>query len=278
MGVWKRIALFAVALVPFTGASELLVDTTSGPVKGFYNTSSETVRAFLNIPYAEPPTGSLRFKPPVPKSRTNQSIDATSFPSTCPGLYAYSNESIWSVLPYSPWNTDSMSEDCLSINVWAPAAKHTKSQPGKTAVMMFVHGGAFTQGGSAIAYYDGNNIVEDKDGVIVVTFNYRLSVFGFPNAPGLKDGQQNVVLLDQRLAVEWVHRNIAQFGGDPSRIMLFGQSAGAASTDMYSYAYPNDPIVHAIGILSGAAPLITNNDQMHQNWQNLSVKHSETAI
>ncbi|KAB8209410.1 Alpha/Beta hydrolase protein [Aspergillus parasiticus] len=254
-------------------ASELLIDTTSGPVEGFYNSSS--VRAFLGIPYAEPATGSRRFKPPVPKSRSNQTVQADSFPSTCPGQYTFSNESIWSVLPYMPWNTESMSEDCLAINIWAPKSKKGN---GKSAVMMFIYGGGFTQGGTAIPFYDGTNLVEDHQDIVVVTFNYRVSIFGYPNAPGLESGQQNVGLLDQRLAVEWVHRNIAQFGGDPSRIMLFGQSAGAASTDLYTYAeltfidvqYPKNPIIHGVIMQSGAASIIINDDQTHQNWQNLS--------
>ncbi|OGM45048.1 carboxylesterase family protein [Aspergillus bombycis] len=246
-------------------ASDLLIDTTSGAVEGFYNSSS--VRAFLGIPYAEPAAGSRRFKPPVPKSRSNETVRADSFPPTCPGQYTFSNESIWSVLPYMPWNTDSMSEDCLAINIWTPKIK---KESGKLAVMMFIYGGGFTQGGSAIPFYDGTNLVEDHQDVVVVTFNYRVSIFGYPNAPGLEPGQQNVGLLDQRLAVEWVQRNIAQFGGDPSRIMLFGQSAGAASTDLYTYAYPKNPIVHGVIMQSGAASIITNEDRTHQNWQNLS--------
>ncbi|KAF7592161.1 hypothetical protein BBP40_000648 [Aspergillus hancockii] len=99
---------------------------------------------------------------------------------------------------------------------------------------------------------------------------YRVSVFGYPNSPDLEPDQRNVGLLDQRLAVEWVRQNIAQFGGDPSSIMLFGQSAGAASVDFYTYAYPHNPIVRAVGIQSGAAALMISNDQAHLNWNNLS--------
>ncbi|KNG89845.1 carboxylesterase family protein [Aspergillus nomiae NRRL 13137] len=261
-----RLGIFVATILSSTAlASELYIDTTSGPVEGFYNSSS--VRAFLGIPYAEAAGGSRRFKPPVPKSRSNETVQADSFPPTCPGQYTFSNESIWSVLPYMPWNTKSMSEDCLAINIWTP---QTKKENGKLAVMMFIYGGGFTQGGSAIPFYDGTNLVEDHQDIVVVTFNYRVSIFGYPNAPGLEPGQQNVGLLDQRLAVEWVQRNIAQFGGDPSRIMLFGQSAGAASTDLYTYAYPKDPIVHGVIMQSGAASIIINEDTAHQNWQNLS--------
>ncbi|KAI9925448.1 hypothetical protein MW887_005829 [Aspergillus wentii] len=248
-------------LITSSLASELTVNTTSGPIHGFYNDTTQTVRSFLGIPYAEPPTASHRFLPAVPKTYSPSPFNASSFGPTCPGLYTFSNESIWSVLPYLPWNTDSMSEDCLSLNVWAPAKRHKSGKrDGKAAVMMYVYGGAFTQGSTAIPFYDGSNIVRDNEDVVVVTFNYRVTVFGYPNAPGVR---QNAGLLDQRLAVEWVQQNIANFGGDPSRIMLFGQSAGSAS-------YPNNPIVHAFGMESGAANIITSNDTTYQNWDRLS--------
>ncbi|KAF1986735.1 alpha/beta-hydrolase [Aulographum hederae CBS 113979] len=129
------------------------------------------------------------------------------------------------------------SEDCLHLNIW------TKPQTGEKAkaVLVWIHGGGF-QGGSPnnpasigqyLAYYED---------VVVVSAAYRLNIFGFPGLPGAGI-PQNAGLLDQRLAVEWVRDNIASFGGDPSRITLFGQSAGAAGIDYYSYAWKNDPIV-----------------------------------
>ncbi|PKX97972.1 carboxylesterase family protein [Aspergillus novofumigatus IBT 16806] len=213
--------LLGSAALAAASTSELQVETTSGIVHGFYNNSAETVRTFLGIPYAEPPVSERRFAPAVRKSR-----------------------SIWTVLPYNPWNTADMSEDCLSINVWAPAAKHKKAK-GKKAVMMYIYGGGLRRG-------------------------YRVTVFGYPNSPDLPRGEQNVGLLDQRLAVQWVHDNIERFGGDPSRIMLFGQSAGAASVDMYTYAYPDNPLVHGVAIEAGAADIITSADSTHQNWDKLS--------
>jgi glutamate-1-semialdehyde 2,1-aminomutase len=96
-------------------------------------------------------------------------FDASSFGPPCPGQFSFSNESIWTVLPYNPWNTADMSEDCLSINVWAPAAKHKKAK-GKKAVMMYIYGGGFVQGGTALTFYDGNNLVQDNEDIIVVTF------------------------------------------------------------------------------------------------------------
>jgi carboxylesterase type B len=93
--------------------------------------------------------------------------------------------------------------------------------------------------------YDGQHIVRDNDDVLVVTFNYRLNVFGQPNAPQLSSAtqSQNFGLLDVDAAIQWVHLNIANFGGDPERIILFGQSAGGTAADLYSYMHPHDNIV-----------------------------------
>jgi carboxylesterase type B len=106
---------------------------------------------------------------------------------------------------------------------------------------------------SNTVFYEGQNIVRDNDDVLVVTFNYRMNIFGQPNAPQLSStpSSQNFGLLDQRAAVEWLHANIATFGGDPERIILFGQSAGSLAADAYMYANPTDTIVK--GELRGTA-------------------------
>lgn len=161
--------LLGSAALAVASSSELQVETTSGIVHGFYNNSAETVRTFLGIPYAEPPVGARRFAPAVRKSRMDGVFNASSFGPPCPGQFSFSNESIWTVLPYNPWNTADISEDCLSINVWAPAAKHKKGK-GKKAVMMYIYGGGFVQGGTALTFYDGNNLVQDNEDIIVVTF------------------------------------------------------------------------------------------------------------
>ncbi|KAK4861826.1 hypothetical protein LT330_003861 [Penicillium expansum] len=243
--------------------------TSSGILNGIYNDSAHTVRAFLGIPYAEPPVQELRWAPPRPKSPESP-IDASSFSSPCAQVYTYSNESIYSILPSKIWNSGDMSEDCLYMNIWAPSVEN-RGHGGfeKAAVMMFIHGGSYDTGATSVAYYDGTNLVENNDNLIVVTFNYRLNVFGFPNAPDIDPSKQNLGLLDQRLAIEWVHGNIASFGGDPDRILLFGQSAGAASVDIHSYAYPDDPIVSAFALHSGTAPLLTTAPD-HKNWNELS--------
>jgi carboxylesterase type B len=142
---------------------ELWVMTSSGLLNGIYNNSARTVRGFIGIPYAEPPIKKLRWAPPRPKSPSY--IDASSFRSPCPQVHTYSNESIWSVLPYKIWNSGDMSEDCLYMNIWAPVKNRGQELH---AVMMFIHGGSYDSGGSSAGYYDGTDLVQNHD-VIVVT-------------------------------------------------------------------------------------------------------------
>ncbi|KAL2870549.1 Alpha/Beta hydrolase protein [Aspergillus lucknowensis] len=262
------VSLFLSLAALGAAAPELHVLTSSGPVHGIYNDSASTVRAFLGIPYAEAPTGDLRFAPPREKSPSHSPIDASKYGPPCPQLYNPSNQSIWDVLPYGPWNTADMTEDCLSINVWTPSKGRLGDN--KAAVLLFVHGGGYTSGAGSNEVYDGVELVRDNEDAILVTFNYRLNFFGFPNSPGLKLSEQNVGFLDQRLAVEWVHRNIANFGGDPERILLFGQSAGAGSVDAYAYAYPDEPLVSAFGLESGTASRGSDADPTESDWNALS--------
>ncbi|KAL4815008.1 Alpha/Beta hydrolase protein [Aspergillus spinulosporus] len=243
-----------------------------GIVHGIYNDTAHRVRAFLGIPYAEPATGDLRFAPPQPRTPSQHPINASSFGAPCPQVYNYDNESIWSVLPYRIWNAEDMSEDCLLVNVWTPTEQQTKNSTAERkgkAVMLFIHGGGFGEGAGSVGFYDGVDLANSGD-VVVVTFNYRLNVFGYPNAPGLDLAEQNPGLLDQRLAVQWVRQNIANFGGDPDRILLFGQSAGGASVDAYAYAYPEDPLVSGFVLQSGTVSLFNNADTAHANWNRLS--------
>ncbi|KAF7589909.1 hypothetical protein BBP40_003527 [Aspergillus hancockii] len=138
-----------------------------------------------------------------------------------------------------------LDEDCLAINIW------TKPQQGeqKKAVLFYIHGGAYWLGSGSLFVTDGS-ILADENDVVVVSFNYRLSIFGFSGAPGQP---WNVGLMDQRLALEWTRANIAAFGGDPFRITVLGQSVGGVSADMLAFSYPNDPIAHAFIAMSGVA-------------------------
>ncbi|KAG8679831.1 hypothetical protein FRC09_018681, partial [Ceratobasidium sp. 395] len=244
---------------------ELHVKTTSGTLVGRYNATG--VRAFLGVPYAFSPTGARRFAEPIPYKLTSDYVsDATSFGYTCPGQY-YPGTTIYTELPFLPFSEQN--EDCLVLNVWAPTKDRVKAKGGKLPVMVFIPGGYFTQGGSAVGATDATNLVANHD-VVVITMNYRLSVFGFPNFGNAR----NLGLLDQRVALEWAHNNANKFGGDPSRITLFGQSAGGISADAHMFMTWNftsetaprnsTPIVQAVGIFSGGVFLDIFSTDKHQ--------------
>ncbi|PQE26535.1 hypothetical protein CJF30_00001287 [Rutstroemia sp. NJR-2017a BBW] len=234
------------------------VTTTSGSVTGHAASAYSEVSEYLGIPFGQPPVGNLRFAAPVRYSGSG-AINASTFGNTCATLRSSSSSpptaqqlafsNITAVgLEFLGATTAAdvvYSEDCLYLNIW------TKPQSGeaKKAVMVYLYGGGFSSGSSSVSVYNGAALVEKED-VIIVNFNYRVSILGFPGNPS---SQGNLGFLDQRLALEWIRDNIASFGGDPTRITLFGQSAGGASTDYYSYAFSSDPIVHALIEQSGTA-------------------------
>ncbi len=175
-----------------------------------------TVQAFLGIPYAAPPVGPLRWRPPQPARGWTGVRDATR-----PGFACM--QAVPASAAYGP------SEDCLTLNVWTPGATGRRPLP----VMVFIHGGGFVFGSGAEPAYDGTALA--RRGVVLVTLNYRLGVFGFLAHPALtrETGTSgNYGLLDQVAALRWVQANIAAFGGDPHRVTLFGESAGGTSVAM----------------------------------------------
>ncbi|KAG8766000.1 hypothetical protein FRC12_007144 [Ceratobasidium sp. 428] len=267
---------------PTLDTDQLLVKTTSGTLVGRYNATN--VRAFLGVRYAFPPTGTRRFAAPVPYDVTSDNMwNATSFGYTCPGQY-YPGATIYTILPFLPSNEQN--EDCLTLNVWAPTKQRVQALEGKLLpIVVFIPGGYFTQGGSAVSATDATNLVANND-VIVVTMNYRLSVFGFPNFGSAR----NAGLLDQRLALEWARNNAAQFGGDSSRITLVGQSAGGISADAHMFAMWNStpgsalhdsaPIANSVAILSGGVFLdifSTDKQQVHFGQLGAAVGCSASA-
>jgi Carboxylesterase family len=195
-------------LVSLAGAP---VKTTSGVLTGTAGKSYGSVSAYLGVPFAQPPIGPLRFAAPV-AYKSSAPHNATAYGKDCPGTIA---------LGGSGPGKSGVTDDCLFLNVWAPTPK--AGDTGKKAVMVWFYGGGFVGGGTSGGMYDGTSFAKNHD-VIVVTTNYRLTIFGFPGAPGLKD--QNAGLLDQRLAVEWVRDNIEAFGGDPKKIVLVSLSDG----------------------------------------------------
>ena len=234
---------------------ELSVQTTSGLVHGKIDASNPDVRQFLGIPFAQPPLDELRFAPPqpLPDSAASNSIDATALPPSCmqwlgTGPSVYTRE----VLEFNLQGlntTGSISEDCLTLSVWAPKGASSKGKP-PLPVLIYVYGGGFNTGGQDVPYQIPTQWVQRTQDHIVVSFNYRLNIFGYPNAAAALG---NAGLLDQRAAVEWVRDNIAGFGGDPSRLVLWGQSAGASSVSYYVYAWAEDPIISGFILDSGTA-------------------------
>ena len=193
------------------------VTTESGAVQGVR--LSGNISAFRGIPYAAPPIGMLRWKPPSPPAHWEGVRQAAQFGAACLQLQGRL-DNIYADDPFG------MSEDCLYLNVWKPDT--AKRAP----VMVWIHGGAFSGGNSGAGIYEGAELA--RHGVIVVSMNYRLGILGFLAHPELSQGSAqhvsgNYGLLDQVAALRWVKANVAAFGGDPANVTIFGESAGATS-------------------------------------------------
>ncbi len=183
--------------------------TSSGALRGVTDGGSVVYRG---IPYAAPPTGALRFRPPAAGSPWSGVRDASSFGAVCPQL--------------DDSGTAAGSEDCLFLNVWTPFVP----PPSPLPILFFVHGGGNVQGSGSEPYYDGRTFAANARGV-VVTANYRLGTLGWLALPELASETRrgvsgNYGSLDQLAALRWIRRNAAAFGGDPSRVLVFGESAG----------------------------------------------------
>lgn len=194
------------------------VATESGLVSGKVANNNDAC-AYLGIPYSAPPVGDLRWAPPQPHPKWNGVRKAEKF-----GHWCLQKRNI----AFDPTvKTSDMSEDCLYLNVWRP------KKEGKFPVMVWIHGGGYTTGSSALPLYHGDNLSANGD-LVVVSFNYRLNVFGFLAHENLAKENSlhttgNYGSLDQVFALKWVKQNIASFGGDPENITIFGESAGGWS-------------------------------------------------
>ncbi|NBB16524.1 carboxylesterase family protein [Caulobacter sp. SLTY] len=234
-------ALFLTA--PAFAAEAPVVKAPAGTVKG---QSLDGVDSFKNLPFAGPPTGQNRWKPPTAAPTWSGVRDATKFGPACiqpPSVV----RSIYSE------DLGAFSEDCLSLNIWRPA------NAAKAPVMVWIHGGSLVAGGARGGLYDGAALA--RRGVIVVTVNYRLGVLGYLAHPDLSaespDGVSgNYGLLDQVAGLEWVKRNIAAFGGDPDNVTVAGESAGALSA-MYLMASPRAKGLFHKAILQSAYMVTT---------------------
>ena len=222
---WKN--LFAIVLViaamPLSAAITQPVQVEGGLVSGVPGNDS-SIMTFKSIPFAAPPVGSLRWRAPQPVISWKGLHATDKYPPSCIQEIPSSN---------APWTYEFMphneiGEDCLYLNVFTPAASASE----KRAVFVYIYGGGFHQGGTAVPIYDGEGLA--KKGLVVVTINYRVGIFGFLAHPELtsESGHQasgNYALLDQISALQWIQRNIARFGGDPKNVTIAGQSAGGAA-------------------------------------------------
>ncbi|WP_328672135.1 carboxylesterase/lipase family protein [Streptomyces sp. NBC_00328] len=196
---------------PVAETRDPVVSTPYGAVRGRYE---KGIAVFRGIPYAAPPFGARRFRPPEPPEPWDGVRDAGAFgptPPKPPYSEAFARLLADPVVP---------GDDCLGLNVWTPAPDPAARLP----VMVWIHGGALTRGSSAVPVYDGHAFA--RDGVVLVSVNYRLGVEGFGLFP---DAPANPGLRDQLAALEWVRESVARFGGDPGRVTVFGESAGAIS-------------------------------------------------
>ncbi|HEY2140386.1 MAG TPA: carboxylesterase family protein [Chthoniobacterales bacterium] len=221
-------ALAAVSLLgmhSFAHADPLAVKTEQGKVHG-KTINDGKVKAFLGLPYAAPPTGDLRWKAPQPAVKWKGDRDATKYGAHCAQGRVFDDMVFQDGAP---------SEDCLFLNVYAPADATDKS---KLPIMFWIHGGGFSGGASSEPRHNGDFM--PLKGVVLVTINYRLGVFGFLATADLAKeavgASGNYGLMDMISALQWVKTNIAGFGGDPGNVTIFGESAGsfAVSTLMAS--------------------------------------------
>jgi para-nitrobenzyl esterase len=217
-----KIAFAILSAVSVQVATAQTVQTAQGKISG--QKESTSVIAFKGVPFAAPPIGDLRWRPPQPAPSWEGVREAKEFGASC--IQVKAGERL-------PWTKEFMvqnqiSEDCLYLNIWTPKLGAAAKLP----VVAFIHGGGFTEGSGAIDVYHGGNLA--AKGIVVVTINYRLGVLGFLAHPELTAESANHVsgnyaLLDQLAALQWINANIGQFGGDPKRVTIWGQSAGAFS-------------------------------------------------
>lgn len=216
----KNFILAILLAMPFISISQEVIKITLGKVQGY---TQDHIRIFKGIPFAEPPVGNLRWKAPQPLQPWSGIKKCLAF-SASPMQSKPTPFMFWSkefLIPESP-----ISEDCLYLNVWTGAQQATEKRP----VLVYIYGGGFRSGGAGCPIYDGKAMAEK--GIIFVSINYRVGVFGFLSHPELtKESAQhtsgNYALLDMIAALKWVKQNIRAFGGDPARVTIAGQSAGA---------------------------------------------------
>jgi para-nitrobenzyl esterase len=232
------IALLAVAIASPVAAQTVAIDT--GQVEG--NTLASGVRAWLGVPFAAPPVRELRWKAPQPTAKWEGVFHADRFAPMC--LQAGRGRTM-----NHYFGTEATSEDCLYLNVWAPASAK------KLPVVVWIYGGGFTVGSASMANYSGEGLAEK--GVVRVNLAYRVGPMGFFAHPELTNEggghSGNYGLMDQVAGLEWVKRNIAAFGGDPDNVTIMGQSAGSISVSLLQMDQKAKGLFHKVVGMSGSA-------------------------
>ncbi|KAF5530518.1 sterol esterase precursor [Fusarium mexicanum] len=236
-------------------ASTTVVKLSDSTIVG---TVQNNIEIFSGIPYAEPPVKNLRLRPPQKKKGSWGTIDATRTVKSCPQLTVSTSltddlRAVGDIFRRPPFQANpEQSEDCLTITITRPAGTKTGD---KLPVLFWIHGGGFQTGGPGDYNFAGlvsDSVVRGRP-IVVVAVAYRLGGFGFlPGKEVLADGASNLGLLDQRLALEWVADNIASFGGDPQKVVLSGESAGAWSVFDQVTLYDGDSVYNGKSLFRGA--------------------------
>uniref|UniRef100_A0A5K3G0N8 Carboxylic ester hydrolase n=1 Tax=Mesocestoides corti TaxID=53468 RepID=A0A5K3G0N8_MESCO len=242
---------FAVAFVEATNNTTryaFINLTENATLKGIkYTIDSVDVDAYLGIPFAEKPVGNLRFAPPKEANLWTGQFNATQRSNSC-WQYIFNGFDLANPAARVWVNNTNMSEDCLYLNVWVPA--NGTANGTLLPVMVWIFGGGFFSGTSTLDVYDGRFLAA-KENVIVVSMQYRLGPFGFLYVD--KEVQGNMGLWDQQLALKWVQKHIVKFGGDPTKVTLFGESAGAASVTLQYLSNESRPLFQRMIIQSASA-------------------------
>lgn len=256
-----QISSAAVILVTGLWASAVIasprISTTSGILNGVSNGS---VNVFLGVPYSQPPVGNLRWRTALPINASGTEVNATQFGAACGQLSASLGVFLRAGISTLPTK---QSEDCLFLNIWAP--QHRYHLP----VIVFIHGGGYLSGSSNETMYSGEYMASSGR-AIFVSLNYRLNILGFPSTTAIGGIDQNVGITDVRLALEWLVENIAQFGGDPSRMIITGESSGAHLAELLLFAYDKNPIVYGEIGSSGAIGMFGTNPSDGAVWNTVS--------
>jgi para-nitrobenzyl esterase len=250
-------------------AAELKDDviwTSSGPVTGM---TVDGVRGYLGIPYAAPPVGNMRWRPPVPPEPWKEPCSMTEYGPICPQ----------SEIGLSPIAGE-MNEDCLSLNIWTPAEDQSDSLP----VMVLLHGGGFSRGCGSDPICNETHLA--RKGVVLITINYRLGAFGFLAHPALtaespNHSSGNYGIMDQIMALRWIQKNIRLFGGNPDNVTVFGHSAGGASIIVLMASPVAEGLFHrAIAQSCGYAPTLLRHltEKQHglDGMESLGLRFTET--